>query len=596
MQKEITKKVSLIRKITAIFTVFGVVLMVANSIHTYLSQKNAYVNECENNLHDITDYLSKLITADGEDFIAVKGYFNDNYEKLRIPYDFSGDYHAAYENFNTLFRKTYPDLIYGIDISFDELSDEIKKAYVEYKMEYWQSAFWQATASFDIDYTYFVYPREAPNVVYMIDAVYEETIIDGASYLSLGFSGDMSTEKYPMMWEAWNSGKAPSGCDIFNNEYGHTYAYYSPVMINGEKIGLVCADMSVNTVTDQIRNAVVNQMTGSLAVFLIGILIMVYLVRKIFLKRILQLEKNVEEYADKKDASLAEKIQASEQGNDEIRSLSDRFAGMITELEDYMVDLQRVTAEKERIGAELNVATQIQADMLPRIFPPFPERKEFDLYASMNPAKEVGGDFYDFFLIDGDHLGLVMADVSGKGVPAALFMVIAKTLIKNRALAGNYSGPGEVLADANNQLCEGNEAELFVTVWFGILTISTGHVIFASGGHEYPAFYRLEEGFRIEKDKHGMPLATMEGLKFRETETDLKPGERLFLYTDGVTEATNAAQELFGEKRMIESLQKHSGDSIEDMLSNVRKDIDAFVGDAPQFDDLTMLGLVYKGV
>lgn len=596
MQKEIAKKTSLIKKFIAVFTAFGIVFLVANSIHTYFNQKRAYINECENNLHDITDYLSELIAADGEDFTALKGYFNDNYEKLRIPYDFAGDYHAAYENFYSLFKKTYPDLIYGIDISFDELPDDIKKAYAEYKMEYWQSVFWQATESFDIDYTYFVYPREDSNVMYMIDAVYEEAKTDGGSYMSLGFNGDMAVSKYPMMWEAWNSAKAPSGYDIFNNEYGHTYAYYSPVLINGEKVGLVCADMSVTTVTDQIRSAVASQTTGSLAVFLIGTFIMVYFIRKIFLKRILQLEKNVAEYADKKDVAIAETIRSSEQGNDEIRSLSDRFAGMITELENYMVNLQQVTAEKERIGAELNVATQIQADMLPRMFPAFPERNEFELFASMNPAKEVGGDFYDFFMIDGDHLGLVMADVSGKGVPAALFMVIAKTLIKNRALAGNYSGPGEVLADANNQLCEGNEAELFVTVWFGILTISTGHLVFASGGHEYPAFYRLEEGFRIEKDKHGMPLATLEGLKFRETETALKPGERLFLYTDGVTEATNAEQELFGEKRMIESLQKHSGDSIEDMLSNVRKDIDAFVGDAPQFDDLTMLGIIYKGV
>ncbi len=596
MQKEIAKKVSLIKKFIAIFTVFGVVFLVANSVHTYLNQRNAYINECENNLHDITDYLSRLIADDGEDFKTVKEYFNDHYEELRIPYDFSGDYHAAYVDFYSLFKETYPTLTYGIDITFDELSDEIKKSYVEYRMEYWIAVFRQATDSFDIDYTYFVYPREEPNVMYMIDAVYEEAKIDGGSYMKLGFNGDVDISKYPMMWEAWNSGKAPSGYDIFNNEFGHTYAYYSPVILNGEKIGLVCADMSVGTVTDQIRNAVVSQTTGSLAVFLIGIFIMVYLIRKVFLKRILQLEKNVAEYADKKDVDIAETIRSSEQGNDEIRSLSDRFAGMITELEDYMIDLQHVTAEKERIGAELSVATQIQADMLPRIFPPFPERNEFDLFASMNPAKEVGGDFYDFFMIDGDHLGLVIADVSGKGVPAALFMVIAKTLIKNRALSGNYSGPGEVLAEANDQLCEGNDAELFVTVWFGILTISTGHLVFASGGHEYPAFYRIEEGFRIEKDKHGMPLATLEGLKFRETETSLKPGERLFLYTDGVTEATNAEQELFGEKRMIESLQKHSQDSIEDMLSNVKKDIDAFVGDAPQFDDLTMLGIIYKGV
>ena len=175
-------------------------------------------------------------------------------------------------------------------------------------------------------------------------------------------------------------------------------------------------------------------------------------------------------------------------------------------------------------------------------------------------------------------------------------MVIAKTLIKNRALTGNFEGPGEVLRDANNQLCEGNDAELFVTVWFGILTISTGHVVFSSAGHEYPAFCRIEEGFRLEKDKHGMPLATMENLKFRENETVLKPGETLYLYTDGVTEATNADNELFGEDRMIESLRKHSDEDMETLLKSVRKDIDEFVGSAPQFDDITMLAVHYNGV
>ena len=267
---------------------------------------------------------------------------------------------------------------------------------------------------------------------------------------------------------------------------------------------------------------------------------------------------------------------------------------MTVRIEKYIEDLTIVTAEKERIGAELNVATQIQADMLPRIFPPFPERKEFDLYATMNPAKEVGGDFYDYFLIDDDHLGIVMADVSGKGVPAALFMVIAKTLIKNRALMNN-AGPGEILADVNDQLCEGNDAELFVTVWLGILTISTGSIVYASAGHEYPAYYRNGRGFDLEKEKHGPPVATMEGLHFREHETVLQSGESLYLYTDGVTEATNSGNELFGEDRMIESLNRHSEDNVEDILKKVREDIDSFVGEAPQFDDLTMLIITYKG-
>ena len=593
MQKEITKKVSLIKKFIMIFTVFGIVFLVANSIHTYLNQRNAYLNECENNLHDITDYLSNLIAEDGEDFKAVKEYFNDNREKLRIPYDLAGDYHAEYENFSALFKETYPDKVYGTDIKFDELSDEIKKAYVEYRINYWLSVFWQATASFDIDYTYFVYPVDEPNVIYMLDAVPEEAQIDGGSYLAFSEPIEEDTNLYPMMWEAWHTGNAPTGYDIFNNEYGHTYAYYTPVIVNGEKVGLVCADMAVGTVTTQITKAVISQTAGSIVVFLIGIMIMVYLIRKVFLSRILLLEKNVAEYSDKKDVSIADVIRTAEQGDDEIRSLSDRFAEMITELEDYMVNLQHVTAEKERIGAELNVATQIQADMLPRIFPAFPEHKEFNLYATMDPAKEVGGDFYDFFMVDDDHIALVMADVSGKGVPAALFMVIAKTLIKTRTLQGGL--PGEILADVNDQLCEGNEAELFVTVWLAVIKISTGQGWAANAGHEHPVLKRRDGSFELVEYRHSPAVATMEGLPFKQHEFELYPGDSLYVYTDGVPEATNAEDELYGTDRLLDVLNHSDPNKLEDTLKAVRADIDEFVGDAPQFDDITMLLFNYFG-
>ena len=249
--------------------------------------------------------------------------------------------------------------------------------------------------------------------------------------------------------------------------------------------------------------------------------------------------------------------------------------------------------EKERIGAELNVATQIQADMLPRIFPAFPDRKEFDIYATMTPAKEVGGDFYDFFLIDENHLGLVMADVSGKGVPAALFMVIAKTLIKNRAQMGG--GPAEVLQYVNEQLCEGNDAELFVTVWFAILDLSTGKGLAANAGHEHPSIRRAGGDYELVVYRHTPAVATMEGIHFREHEFELRPGDSLFVYTDGVTEATDAHNELFGNERMLTALNENPDADPKTLLHTMRRHIDAFVGNAPKFDDITMLGLLYKG-
>lgn len=249
--------------------------------------------------------------------------------------------------------------------------------------------------------------------------------------------------------------------------------------------------------------------------------------------------------------------------------------------------------EKERIGAELNVATQIQASMLPCIFPAFPEYKEFDIYASMNPAKEVGGDFYDFFLVDADHLALVIADVSGKGVPAALFMMITKTLIKNAAQSGLSAGAA--LETVNNQLLENNEAGMFVTVWLGIYEISTGRLTAANAGHEYPALKRADGKFTLFKDKHGFVMAGMEDVKYREYELALHPGDILFVYTDGVAEATDADNRLYGTDRMLDALNRKENAGSKELLLEVKADIDRFVGEAEQFDDITMLALNIKG-
>lgn len=296
---------------------------------------------------------------------------------------------------------------------------------------------------------------------------------------------------------------------------------------------------------------------------------------------------------------LAKNVENIGQGNldvrmeveskDEIGELAQTFNQMLEDLQLYIKNLSEVTAEKERIGAELDVATNIQASMLPCIFPAFPGRQEFDIYASMNPAKEVGGDFYDFFLVDKDHLALVMADVSGKGVPAALFMVIAKTMIKNRAQLGET--PDVVLEKVNNQLCENNDADMFVTVWLGIYEIATGRLIYANAGHENPAIMRKGGQYQLLKESHDFVVGGMEGMPYSLHETRLDRGDRLFLYTDGVPEATNAAEELFGEERMLTALNTSLSLTPEQTLKQVKEHIDAFVGEAPQFDDLTMLSL-----
>ncbi|MCR5201573.1 MAG: SpoIIE family protein phosphatase [Lachnospiraceae bacterium] len=344
--------------------------------------------------------------------------------------------------------------------------------------------------------------------------------------------------------------------------------------------------------TNNKLNKLISSVMITIIALLLIIIIIAFLVTKVFSKRITKSINSLHEEV-KKISEGDFNVQAKVLGNDEIGDLAENFNYMTKAINEYMENLKKVTAEKERIGAELNVATQIQADMLPSVFPPFPEIKAFDIYATMNPAKEVGGDFYDFFLVDDNHIALVMADVSGKGVPAALFMVISKTLIKNRTMMGGT--PSEILGDVNEQLCEGNEADLFVTVWLGIIEISTGKGIAANAGHEHPVIKRADGDYELVVYRHSPAVATMEGLRFREHEFEIHPGDSLYVYTDGVPEATDSNDELYGTDRMLNVLNNSKEADLEARLKLVKKDIDKFVGDAPQFDDITMLGFDYYG-
>ena len=260
---------------------------------------------------------------------------------------------------------------------------------------------------------------------------------------------------------------------------------------------------------------------------------------------------------------------------------------------DMVVTQHDKDVETARISTELNLATRIQADMVPNIYPAFPDRREFDVYATMDPAKEVGGDFYDFFLIDDDHLCLVMADVSGKGVPAALFMMASKIILANNAMIGK--SPAQILTDANAAICSHNREEMFVTVWLGILEISTGKLVAANAGHEYPVVKHGDGSFEVLRDKHGFVIGGMAGMKYKEYELTLEPGSKLFLYTDGVPEATDAESNMFGADRMLEALNEKKDGTTVEILKHVRASVDGFVKDAEQFDDLTMLCMEYRG-
>ncbi|MBO6207791.1 MAG: SpoIIE family protein phosphatase [Lachnospiraceae bacterium] len=375
--------------------------------------------------------------------------------------------------------------------------------------------------------------------------------------------------------------------------YGFVVSAFFPIKnSSGEAIALASVDIAMEDVAyDAMLLALA---TGGVMIIVMLVFCIIFYRRmnRQVVRPIHKLNDVISEYVSGK-MQEGKVMECEIRTGDEIEELADSFSKMSVELKDYMENFTAVTKEKERIGAELNVAQKIQEDMLPRIFPPYPERKDFDVYASMDPAKEVGGDFYDLFLVDENHIALTVADVSGKGVPAALFMVITKTLLKNRTMMGG--APSQIVADVNNQLCEGNEAEYFVTLWFAIVDLTTGDGIAVNAGHEHPILKKKDGDYVLIKYRHSPPIGTMPDLSFEQRRFWMEPGDLLFVYTDGVPEAMNANEELYGTDRLIGVLNQNKDAGPEELLPAVKDDIDAYVGAAPQFDDLTMLAFRLNG-
>lgn len=382
-------------------------------------------------------------------------------------------------------------------------------------------------------------------------------------------------------------------------EDGWLASSMSPIeALDGSQVGIALADISMQEVVTTRRNFMISVIFLISILSLIMVLITLYLVDRGLLKPIKRLSRAADMFIEGKknnDPSAVSEFEKLEiKTGDEIETLSNSFKQMERDLNTYISELTSITAEKERIGAELNVARNIQASMLPCIFPPFPDRTEFDIYATMEPAREVGGDFYDLFLIDDDHLAVVIADVSGKGVGAALFMVIAKTMIKNMAQSG--LSPSEVFTTVNKQLCENNDEGLFVTAWLGVLETSSGKLTFVNAGHNPPLLKCGDSGFEFLSTEPGFVLAGIEDIEYNQKEITLSEGDYLYLYTDGVTEATDVAGELYGNGRLKKTLDRSAQLSAKELLPAVRCDIDKFVKDMPQFDDITMLALKYRGL
>lgn len=441
----------------------------------------------------------------------------------------------------------------------------------------------------EVLYLYMIYPTQT-GAYFVFDT---DTSEDGCPY---GYFMEYYEDTFGKIADKLVKGERVPAV-ISDQEYGWIISISYPYLSTaGELIGYVCVDISMDQVVKDRQDFLLDSVIILAVITTVFAVCYLLLINRIMVRPIKQMTTATEAFVSvREDEKIAQSPIAAlnVKTNDELQTLCESLKQMESDLSSHIENLKKVTAEKERIGAELDVATHIQKSMLPCIFPAFPERQEFDIYATMNPAKEVGGDFYDFFMVDDTHLAVVMADVSGKGVPAALFMVIGKTLIKDHTKPG--SSLGEVFSAVNNMLCDSNSEGLFITAFEGVLDLVTGEFRYVNAGHELPYIYKAGEGYEAYKIRPGFVLAGMENVRYREGSLQLSVGDKVFLYTDGVPEATDASDQLYGSERLHQILNRNKDATPEQLLKAVKEDVDQFVGEAPQFDDITMLCLEFHG-
>ena len=414
--------------------------------------------------------------------------------------------------------------------------------------------------------------------------------------------GALTGDSYPSQVASYylNQMKDSEHISYYKNqtEFGNMYTGLVSILdASGEAVAVLAADLSMDEITKTLFQYILMLVAESAVLSAVFIVAIYHWMKRRILLPMTRLERAAKGFVKRSHGQENPDALGFENPNihtgDELESLADSIATMSRDMTDFMKNLLKASTEKERLGAELSVATQIQENMLPSVFPAFPGRKEFDLYAAVTPAKEVGGDFYDFFLVDDDHLALVIADVSDKGIPAGLLMVVTKTIFKNQSLMGK--SPAEVMREVNRQLYENNGGDMFVKAWFGILELSTGTLRSVNAGHRAPAYRPAGGFFDTLHDKKGVALALIADTRYEENALVMKPGSGLFLYTDGLLEAVNAQDEFFGVNRILETLNENTSARPTQVVRAVKKRVTGFVKDTPQPNDITMLSVTFSG-
>ena len=583
-------KGSILRQVALLFAL-GVL---ATGLITYVSQHSVsdagVKTQTESLASEIADEVEKSVREYPAWEWLIEYWYN-HAETLDIEYD--ADYAAGTETERKCRQlgEHYPDLVleYTDAGTLAAMPEEDQKLYAEIAYSWLITRVDEIKRAHGVDYLFCVLTDDTYESQFFLFSAADPGAVRGTSYeevYTLGTTVTVGVSQQEAMRGAMQS-------DGHLADAGNYVDYYACFGTVGDRHVLIGMTYDLTGLRADVSRQTLRSTAFALAYQIFLSLLCLGLIFWFVLRPLKSVQKNIRLYKNTKDSGTVVGDLAQIRPNNEIGRLSEDVSSLAEEIDAYLDRIEVITAEKERISTELSLASRIQADMLPNIFPPFPEREEFDIYASMDPAKEVGGDFYDFLLVDDDHLCLMIADVSGKGIPAALFMMACRILLADNAMLGK--SPSEILTGVNTAICDNNREGMFVTVWLGILEISTGRLTAANAGHECPVLKRPDGVFELYKDKHGFVIGGMEGMRYKEYELQLEPGSKLFVYTDGVPEASDSDKEMFGTERMLAALNEKPDAGPEQMLRNVRKAVDCFVRDEEQFDDLTMLCLEYIG-
>ena len=588
------KRKSIISQVTMPLVLFLTILLIIDGLFLYIFNLSYYIVQREETAAREAIYTANCF-MEFKTIGWLSEYWQEHYDEMELVYDLpdiirkEAEINSLMEDYHTVWDTE--------EETVENASPEAQRVFAE--LAY--ARICETLTRIKIDFNpFYLYSFTIKNdeMFYMATGTLEneKRISQGGDLFELGVTTPYAEGVYPVLDEIVKTGKFVENIETSlspgaDSSLVHMFA---PVYDEDGEVALYVgvALPRKDLIISSLRITIIFCVITLIFFILIGFYISGLLIKKV--TGPVGVEKlALSRYKVYKDPEKLKENLSDVQSNNEIEELAVDFSEMADEIDRYIIENQKATVDKERMKAELSMAKTIQESRLPSKFPAFPDRKDFDIYASMTPTKEVAGDFYDFFMVDDDHIALVIADVSGKGISASLFMMLSKAIIRCRLLGGE--SPADALDKSNAQIMQGNDSNMFVTVWVAVIDLRTGKGLAANAGHEHPALRRKDGKFELVKYRHSPAMGVMDGIPYTEHEFTLEPGDTLFVYTDGVPEATNINSELFGEEKLLVALNRDPDAAPEVIDRNVKKSIDMFVDEAEQFDDITMLTFKYFG-